>query len=251
MSFRDGNWEGGTISLELDFRPVLRFDGKSLMGTGRARLLREIRETASLTTAAKRMGMSYRHAWGTIQHMEEIFGHEIAISERGGSGRGRTILTEAGERLLAEFENKYEMLSRAYERQFKKPSLAADGILIMDGKIVLIRRKHDPFRGKYALPGGFVEYEERVEDCIVREFKEETGLETEIESLLGVYSDPNRDPRGHTVSVVFKLALIRGKPRDSDETVVKLFSIDRIPPLAFDHDIVISDFMNRTKRASR
>jgi len=234
--------ESDSISLELDFRPVLKYKGKSLMGTGRARLLAEIRETGSLSTAAKNMGMSYRHAWGTIQHMEEIFGKEIVISERGGSDRGQTSLTEEGERLLAEFENKYHRLNRTYEECYEKPALAADGILIKDDKLVLVKRKYEPFKDHYALPGGFVEYGERLEECVVREFKEETGLHTRVESLLGTYSDPNRDPRGHIISAVFLLKFKGGKIADSDETTVHLFDLKKLPKLAFDHDRIIADF---------
>lgn len=237
--------------MEFDFRPVLKFKGKSLMGTGRATLLREIRETDSLATAARRMGMSYRHAWGMIQHMEEIYGEKIVKSERGGAEGGQTSLTEVGERLLAEFENKYKMLSSAYQRYFTKPSLATDGILVIDEKIVLVQRKHEPFKEGYALPGGFVEYGEKLEECVIREFREETGLNCRVERLLGVYSDPDRDPRSHVVSAVYLLSLEGGKLTDSDETSVKLFPFEKLPPLAFDHEKIISDYLNSLKPRRR
>ena len=79
-------------------------------------------------------------------------------------------------------------------------SLTLDGA----GRLLLVRRGRPPFEGRWALPGGFVEYGETVEAACVRETKEETGLEVEIQSLCGVYSRPDRDPRGHTVSVVFR-----------------------------------------------
>jgi len=83
----------------------------------------------------------------------------------------------------------------------QSPALTVDGILIKNGSILLIQRKHSPFQGTWALPGGFVEYGEKTENAMIREMSEETGLKIKICALLGVYSDPHRDPRGHTVTV--------------------------------------------------
>src|SRR5437660_10815737 len=69
------------------------------------------------------------------------------------------------------------------------------------GRVLLIRRKNDPFRGQYAFPGGFIEVGETAENCAVRELKEETGIEAGSLRLIGVYSDPNRDPRHHSITV--------------------------------------------------
>jgi len=234
-----------TKSMEFDYRPVLRFRGKSVMGEGRARLLREIDRTGSLSTAAKNMGMSYRHAWGTVQHMEDILGEKIVASERGGSGRGQSALTEAGKRLLMAFDSRNDLLMKAHDSLFKKPSLTVDGIALIKGKIVLVRRKQEPFKDRYALPGGFVEYGEKLENAVVREFREETGLETRMERLLGVYSDPARDPRGHTVSAVFVMKVTGGSLTDSEETAAELISVKKIPKLAFDHDKIVADFLRK------
>ena len=81
------------------------------------------------------------------------------------------------------------------------PPLAVDGVLLVDGKLVTVIRGNPPFLGMHALPGGHVELGEPTEAAMIREFLEETGLRVEIERLVGVYSDPKRDPRGHTVSV--------------------------------------------------
>ena len=121
------------------------------------------------------------------------------------------------------------------------PHLTVDTVIIYEGKIVLIRRKNPPFQGHFALPGGFVEVGETVEDAAVREAKEETGLDVRLLKLLGVYSDPSRDPRGHTVSVCF-LALGSGNLKaGSDAKETGLFGIDEIPELAFDHNKIIED----------
>ena len=236
------------MHLELDLRPVLKSGGKSLMGEGRARLLRQINTTGSLVKAAKQKGMYYRHAWGIVHRMEELCGQKIVRSIRGGAERGQSVLTQAGETLLSEFESRISALDEARGRSYSKPALTTDGILVTDGKILLVKRKNEPFKGRYALPGGFVEYGEMVEDCVVREFSEETGLKTRIDRLLDVYSAPGRDPRGHTVSVVFVLSLEGGNLSDSDETHAEWFRLDDMPQLAFDHDEIVSDFLKSRKK---
>ena len=127
----------------------------------------------------------------------------------------------------------------------KNPALTVDGIIIIDGKLLLIKRGNEPFKGQYALPGGFVEVGERVEEAVEREAKEETGLDTEVQDLLGVYSAPDRDPRGHTVSVVFSLEVIGGRMKAGDDASdIGLFDLDALPELAFDHSKIIDDYID-------
>ena len=236
------------IPLEIDFRPVLKFDGKSLMGSGRARFLQLIAETGSLSTAAKRMGMSYRHAWGIIQRMEQIYGEKIVVSERGGSEKGMTRLTDAGQKLLRTFEDSVSGLPSSPDAVRRNPRLTADGIVVSDSKILLVRRNFNPFKGRYALPGGFVEYGERVDECIIREVQEETGFRVSVDSFLGVYSAPGRDPRGHTVTLVYVLNLEGGALADSLETKAEWMPLRSIPPLAFDHDAIVADYLKAVKK---
>ncbi|MBC7081461.1 MAG: NUDIX hydrolase [Thermoplasmatales archaeon] len=122
-----------------------------------------------------------------------------------------------------------------------KPSIAVDGILIKDNKILLIKRKNEPFKDKWALPGGFVEYGEKVEDAIFREFKEETGMNVRIKKLFGVYSDPNRDPRGHIISIVFLLASDDEPVAGDDAIDARFFDLNSLPDLAFDHKKIIEE----------
>ena len=130
--------------------------------------------------------------------------------------------------------------------RYKTPKLTADGAVLKDGKILLIRRKYDPFKGKWALPGGFVEYGERVENTVVREVYEETGLKTKIIDIIGVYSDPNRDPRGHTITVAYFLDIHDGKLRSgNDASDAQFFDLKDLPKLAFDHDKIINDVIRR------
>ncbi len=123
----------------------------------------------------------------------------------------------------------------------RTPLLTVDAVIFFQEGIVLIRRNNPPYQGCYALPGGFVEVGETVEDAVRREAKEETGLEIEPIGLIGIYSDPGRDPRGHVVSAAF-LASGRGNlVSGSDARSAEVFSPQRLPPLAFDHDRIISD----------
>jgi len=132
--------------------------------------------------------------------------------------------------------------------KYKTSKLTVDGIILKDEKILLIKRKNPPFKDKWALPGGFIEYGEKTEDAVKREILEETGLKTEIIDILGVYSDPNRDPRGHTVTVVYMLNICGGLLKSGDDaSEAVFFDVDSLPGLAFDHDKIIKDFLGRFK----
>lgn len=121
------------------------------------------------------------------------------------------------------------------------PLLAADVVIELESGIVLIERRNPPYG--WALPGGFVDPGETVEQAAVREAAEETGLDVRLTCLLGCYSDPARDPRGHTASLVF-VAAAEGEPQARDDAravaVVDPAVIDR--PLAFDHDRILRDY---------
>ncbi len=130
------------------------------------------------------------------------------------------------------------------------PLLATDSIIECfdpDGVflgIVLIERKNPPHG--IALPGGFVEIGERVEEACRREMMEETGLDVTLTRLLGVYSDPDRDPRFHTVSVVYVGRAI-GRPKAGDDAKqAHLFHFSQIPwdTLAFDHETILKDYLH-------
>ncbi len=127
--------------------------------------------------------------------------------------------------------------------RYRNPFPTTD-VIIYDQErgIVLIERVNEPHG--FAIPGGFVDMGERVEHAAVREMREETSLDVELIGLLGVYSDPARDPRFHTMSIVFV-----GKAKNADALCAgddakhaAFYSLDALPPLAFDHGKVIEDF---------
>jgi len=125
------------------------------------------------------------------------------------------------------------------------PSLTVDIIIELidrkDRPIVLIERKYPPYG--WALPGGFVDIGESLEDAAGREANEEISLQVKVKSLLGCYSDPSRDSRGHTVSAVY-IAEANGEPYAADDAAnVKIVELDNLPSdLAFDHAKILSDY---------
>ena len=126
------------------------------------------------------------------------------------------------------------------------PALAVDTIIEMVDRpgrpIVLIERRNPPHG--WAIPGGFVDVGETLEAAAVREAREETSLHVRLKCLLGIYSDPARDPRGHTVTPVY-IAEARGEPRAADDARhVALYRPEGCPRLAFDHDRIIADYLN-------
>jgi len=117
-------------------------------------------------------------------------------------------------------------------------------VIFRDDTVLLIRRGHPPFIGQFALPGGFVDIGETVEEAARREACEETGLICEIIELIGVYSRPDRDPRGHSVSVVFRGKWIGGEVQAGSDAADALWvaRADVQPDeLAFDHADILTD----------
>jgi len=124
------------------------------------------------------------------------------------------------------------------------PNLMVDVVIPSGRGIVLIRRASDPFEGQWALPGGFVEIGEPVEAAATREAAEETGLAVELARLVGVYSDPERDPRGHNVSVAFLVRVLSGElAAATDASEVSVLDPSSVE-LAFDHRRIIDDALS-------
>ncbi|MGQ0798082.1 MAG: NUDIX domain-containing protein [Methanobacteriota archaeon] len=123
------------------------------------------------------------------------------------------------------------------------PAVAVDAILVHDGRLVAVIRANEPFRGLPALPGGFVGLGETAVEAVVREVREETGLGTRVRHLVGAYSDPSRDPRGHVVSVVYELERTGGDLRaGSDAARLTFLDPDAPGEMAFDHARIVADW---------
>ena len=124
------------------------------------------------------------------------------------------------------------------------PKLMVDVVIPSERGVVLIRRGTEPFAGQWALPGGFVEVGETVEEAAVRETAEETGLAVEVARLIGVYSEPERDPRGHNVSVAFLVRVLSGElAAATDASEVSVLNPSSVE-LAFDHRRIIDDALS-------
>ncbi|MEW5996098.1 MAG: NUDIX hydrolase [Candidatus Micrarchaeota archaeon] len=116
-----------------------------------------------------------------------------------------------------------------------------DAVIVKEGKIVLIRRNKEPFKGMWALPGGFAEENETAEECCEREAREETGLRVRVGKLIGVFSDPERDPRG-TVAAAYLCEVVGGELKGgTDAKEARWFSPEELPELAFDHEKIIGE----------
>ena len=129
----------------------------------------------------------------------------------------------------------------------ESPRLTVDLIIQMKGdahQIVLVRRRNPP--AGWALPGGFVDYGETVENAAAREALEETSLRVKQLRQFHVYSEPQRDPRGHTVSVVFIAAAEADPVGGDDAAEAQVFSVDALPQeIAFDHRQIIQDYLEQ------
>lgn len=124
--------------------------------------------------------------------------------------------------------------------------LTIDVLILLNNKkdIVLIRRKNPPFQGQFALPGGFVDVGETVENACIREAKEETNINVKILKLIGVFSDPKRDPRGHTITIAFLCEPLtkKEKPKALDDAAtLEIIPLSKLSSLelAFDHMEII------------
>ena len=134
----------------------------------------------------------------------------------------------------------------SYIYEYPRPAVTADCMVITkekEPKVLLIQRGHEPFKGCWAFPGGFMNMDETTEQCAVRELEEETGLKVADIQQIGAYSKVDRDPRGRTVTVAY-LAVIE-KPEAvkglDDAAKAQWFPISALPKLAFDHEEIMKD----------
>jgi 8-oxo-dGTP diphosphatase len=151
------------------------------------------------------------------------------------------------------------MTEEAHDKH-RNPVPAVDFIISTDtnSKILLVKRKNEPFKGMLSIPGGFINEGETAEDAMMREAKEETSLVVEPIAILGVYSDPHRDPRMHTISVTFITRIVQGNQNAHDDAAalqwVKIEDeVDKLieaGQLAFDHSKILNDYKKWMKNAA-
>lgn len=134
----------------------------------------------------------------------------------------------------------------SYTYRWPRPAVAADIAVFRrrDGalEVLLIQRRNEPFKGRWCLPGGFLDRDEAADAAARRELREETGLRLAKLEQVHAFSEPGRDPRGHVISITHA-ALLRGKSAarsGSDAAGVGWFDVDRLPPLGFDHERAIA-----------
>lgn len=234
----------------LRFYAWLEKDGRFVMDEPIARLLMAWDRGGSLAAACREVGVDPRRGRNLAKAVEDGLGSPVV--QRSTVRQG---LTPRARKALREFQNRSGALHVHLAGGERTPVLSVDGIVLYQGKLVLVRRRYPPFEGYPCLPGGIVEYGERLEHAVVREVREETGLGTQVEGLVGVYSDPKRDPRGHNVSTAFALNVTRGRPRAGDDARgLEFHPLDDLPPLGFDHGKMLADFrayQRRGRAASR
>jgi 8-oxo-dGTP diphosphatase len=145
-------------------------------------------------------------------------------------------------------------LKKKYTYDYPRPAVTVDIVVATKDfrpRVLLIRRRREPFAGMWALPGGFVDQDEALDAAARRELREETGVKTSRLEQLQTFGDPGRDPRGHTISVVYLTQLnpARVKPVAADDAAeVGWFGLDKLPPLAFDHAKILRLSKQRLNR---
>ena len=145
-----------------------------------------------------------------------------------------------------------ENSSKTFTYKYPHPAVAADCVVFgFDGqqlKVLLIQRGNPPYKGMWAFPGGFLEMDETVEQCALRELSEETGLQLELMKQLGVFSAVERDPRERVLSVAFYALARSGDVQGGDDAAMaQWFAIDGLPQLAFDHDLILQQALRKIR----
>lgn len=144
------------------------------------------------------------------------------------------------------------MEEKKYSYKYPHPSVTTDCVIFgFDGgklKVLLVERGLEPYKGRWAFPGGFVKMDESCEEGALRELEEETALKGNYVQQFHTYSDPNRDPRERVITVAF-FALVRIQEVEAgdDANKAQWFAIDEVPQLAFDHDVILRDALKRLR----
>ena len=148
------------------------------------------------------------------------------------------------------------METRAYTYQYPHPAVTSDCVVFgVDGhqlSILLIERGNEPYKGKWAFPGGFMNIDETAEQGAVRELKEETGLEVKYLKQIGAFTAVDRDPRERVITIAYYSLVHKQEVKgDDDAAKAQWFPLDAVPPLAFDHDLILRKAIEQLKKDFR
>jgi 8-oxo-dGTP diphosphatase len=232
------------MDYEIDFDLVLKARGRRVMDRRKARVLRSIRDAGDLRDLARALRRDKAGLVTSIENLKDDKGRPLVALRR-----GKASLTDEGEMLLELYESRSNFVKEQIEGRYRNPLLTVDAVVPKDAGLVVVRRGKGPFKGELALPGGIVEYGETIEDAVAREVLEETGLVASPIRLIGVRSMPDRDPRGHFVSVVFLMKVVGGSLRPGDDAEgVEVVPFDPLPSLAFDHSDIIREYLRHSTR---
>ena len=230
------------MSFETECDIKLTKGGELIIDKYHAILLERISGTGTLEGATEGLGMAVEEANAWLVRIGEVLSTPIMVP----GADGKLTVTDIGRTLLSDFKIQSSMAKSQVQNLWKKPWVTADGILIIEGQVVLVKRGREPFKGMYALPGGIMEYGETAEECAVREFEEETGLKSRVLDLVGVYSAADRDPRGHFITLAFNLQPMGGILRGGDDAAeAQMFPLDRLPEMAADHHKILADALKK------
>ena len=134
--------------------------------------------------------------------------------------------------------------AQVYSYKYPRPAVTADCVVVTrTGKVLLIQRGFQPYKGSWAFPGGFMNMDETTDECAKRELLEETGLTVDSLKLVGVYSKVDRDPRSRVITTAYITIIddVKDVKGSDDATNAQWFSVEALPPLAFDHDEIMKD----------
>ena len=144
----------------------------------------------------------------------------------------------------------------AYTYKYPRPAVTADCIVFTNEpvpQVLLIERGHEPYKGRWAFPGGFLNMDETTEQCAIRELEEETGLKITDIRQLAAYSKPDRDPRGRTITIAYIAIVRQPLPVEGldDAAKAQWFPVNTLPPLAFDHEEILADALALIRKEQR
>ncbi len=174
------------------------------------------------------------------RHDVNVCASDIRALMSNGDDRWKSLVPQGTLDTILEVDGEKRIKSSISDK-FKKPNVTVDALVVREDKILLVKRRNEPFKDLWAMPGGFVDYGESTEEAVARELLEETSLNAKGVKLAGVYSGMRRDPRGHSVSIIYEVDSEGEAKAGDDAKELEFFNLAKLPPLAFDHERIINE----------